>query len=154
MTGAEMNALLLKKSGLVVMVGVSLTAGGCLGVFDPQTDPTSPVAPRVRQLVEENRRYPRWEDFPSSPTALPAPAEIAGRVNTLKIANVALASEVGRIDWTLTEDPVAFAESISRRVNASHMAPATAQTAAEVEAFAAELRARAKAPPPVDRPLP
>lgn len=148
-----MNALLLKKSGLAAAAVVLLTAGGCVGAFDPQTDVTSPLAPRVQQLVEANQRYPRWEDFPTSPTVLPEPVEIAGRVNALKIANVALAGEVARIDWTLTEDPAAFAASVSRRVDASSMAPATAQTAAEVEAFAAELRARAKAPPPVDRPL-
>lgn len=146
-----MNASLGKKitrRAALLFATAGLT--GCVGSFDPVTDATSPVAPRVQALVDANRTYPRWENFPTSPRDLPAPVEVAARVNTLRATGGALAGEAARIEWTLG-DPVAFEAEVNSRIDASRMAPVTARTAAEVEAYAAALRARAKAPPPIDR---
>lgn len=149
-----MNAHRAKK---IVGLGLALvsTAGaaGCAGAFDPTTDATSPIAPRVQALVEANRTYPRWADFPKTATDTPQPIEVAARVNTLRASGGALAGEASRIEWT-PGDPVAFANEVNARVDAQAISPVTAETQAEVEAFAAELRRRGTAPPPIDRTQP
>ena len=62
-----MNACLAKKiSGGLLLASILTGLGGCATAFDPQTDEASPVAPRVQALVDANRTYPRWEDFPRS----------------------------------------------------------------------------------------
>ena len=154
MTGVEMNVFLSKNTILPAMTGLLLLTGGCVGSFDPQTDAASPLAPRIQQLVDANREYPRWADFPAAPTDLPQPTQVAANVQALNADSGALATHVEGIDWTLDNDPTAFVESISRRFDPARMAPIGAQTPEEVEAFAASLRRRAAAPPPIDRPRP
>ncbi|CAL1691701.1 hypothetical protein MMB232_01850 [Brevundimonas subvibrioides] len=146
-----MNAHRAKKIVGLALASVS-TAGvaGCAGAFDPTTDATSPIAPRVQALVDANREYPRWADFPKTATDTPRPIEVAARVNTLRASGGALAGEASRIEWTLG-DPVAFANEVNARVDAQAISPVTAETQAEVDAFAAELRRRGTAPPPIDR---
>jgi len=146
-----MNAHQAKK-----IVGLALTAvsaagtSGCAGAFDPSTDASSPIAPRVQALVDANRTYPRWADFPQTSTDTPQPIEVASRVNTLRASAGALAGEVSRIEWTLG-DPVAFANEVNARVDSQAVAPVTAETQANVETFVAALRRRGTAPPPIDR---
>jgi len=154
MTGVKMNVFLSKKTILLAMTGLLLPAGGCVGSFDPQTDATSPLAPRIQQLVDANRNYPRWADFPAAPTDVPQPAQVAANVSTLNADSGALAGQVAKIDWTMDSDPTAFIESIQQRFDPAKMAPIGAQTPEEVEAFAETLRRRAAAPPPIDRPRP
>lgn len=146
-----MNARLAKKiSGGLLLASILTGLGGCATAFAPQTDEASPVAPRVQALVDANRTYPRWEDFPRSTDPLPEPVEVASRVNSLRSSGTDLAAEAARIDWQLG-DPVAFAAEVNSRVDAQAIAPVTAETQAEVEAFAARTRQRGAAPPPVDR---
>ena len=154
MTGVEMNVFLSKKTILPAMTGLLLLTGGCVGSFDPQTDATSPLAPRIQHLVDANREYPRWADFPAAPTDMPQPAQVAAKVQALNAGSGVLATQVAGIDWTLDNDPAAFVESINRRFDPARMAPLGAQTPEEVEAFAETLRRRAAAPPPIDRPRP
>jgi hypothetical protein len=149
-----MNVFLSKKTILPAMTGLLLLTGGCVGSFDPQTDATSPLAPRIQQLVDANRTYPRWADFPATPTNLPQPTQVAANVNALSASNSMLATQVAAIDWTMDSDPAAFVESINRRFDPARMAPIGAQTPEEVEALAERLRRRAAAPPPIDRPRP
>ncbi|HEX8660541.1 MAG TPA: hypothetical protein VF686_01655, partial [Brevundimonas sp.] len=82
---------------------------------------------------------------------LPAPVAIAAQVNTLRVTNSRLAGEVARIDWQTTGDPAAYAAEVQARVNAVPVAPVTAETQAEMDAFIARTRERGRAPPPVDR---
>ena len=149
-----MNVFLSKKTILPAMTGLLLATGGCVGSFDPQTDATSPLAPRIQQLVDANRTYPRWADFPATPTDVPPPAQVAANVQGLNTTSGALATQVAGIDWTLSSDPAAFVESIQQRFDPARMAPIGAQTPEEVEALAERLRRRAAAPPPIDRPRP
>ena len=79
-----MNAPIRKFAAVLSVVVATTALTACVGVFDPETDPTSPVAPRVQALVDANREYPRWADFPKSPEPEPAPALIAARVATLE----------------------------------------------------------------------
>ena len=147
-----MNVFLSKKTILPAMTGLLLLTGGCVGSFDPQTDAASPLAPRIQQLVDAHREYPRWADFPATPADLPQSEQVAMNVRALDAGSAALATQVAAIDWTMDSDPAAFAESISRRFDPAKMAPIGAQTPEEVEAFAEALRRRAAAPPPIDRP--
>lgn len=151
MTSPDMNARLAKKISGVLMVASAVAAlGGCAGAFNPETDTASPIAPRVQALVDANRAYPRWEDFPRSSEPLPEPVEVAARVGALRGAGTDLASEAARIDWQLG-DPAAFADEVNSRIDAQAIAPVTAETQAEVEEFARRTRQRGTAPPPVDR---
>ena len=136
------------------MTAAVLLSGGltaCASAFDPATDASSPIAPRVQALVDANREYPRWEDFPKVTEPLPAPVAIAAQVNTLRVTGGGLAGEVSRIDWQETGDPAALAAEVQARVNAVPVAPVTAETQAEMDAFIARTRERGRAPPPVDR---
>lgn len=96
-----------------------------------------------------NRTYPRWADFPTATEPTPL-AQIADRVAGLNTTNSALATEVAGIEWTLA-DPDAFAAEVMRQIDSTPIDPTSAQTLAEIEAFAESLRQRGKAPPPVDR---
>ena len=118
MTAPDMNALIGKFAVVVAaaLAPVGLTA--CVGAFDPTTDATSPVAPRVQALVDANRNYPRWADFPQAAEPAPQPVDIAAQVSTLKVSSGALAGEVSRLEWTLDGDPAAFAAAVQARVDA------------------------------------
>lgn len=146
-----MNAPIRKFAAVLAAAVASAGLTACVGAFDPATDPTSPVAPRVQALVDANREYPRWADFPRSIEPEPEPAMIAARVDTLRVSGGTLADEVSRIEWTLNEDPAAFAEGVRARVDAVPVAPVTQDTAAEIEEFARRLRERGQAPPPIPR---
>lgn len=156
MTDPEMNVCARKKILRPVLLAAMLAGGvclsGCVGAFDPQVDAASPVAPRVVALVEANRSYPRWEDFPKA-TPAPEPVQVAARVNTLRATGGALAGEVERLEWTLG-DAEAFQRDVAARIAATPVSPEAVQTTEDIEARAAALRARATAPPPIDRPRP
>ena len=147
-----MNAR-VKKSLAGVAVVSALTGAAAVGGCAATPDATmqAPIDARVQALVDANRRYPRWEDFPPQPQDLPAPVAIAQQVNTLRATGGALAGEVSRLGWTL-DTAQANADAIAARAAAAApVSPETAQTQAEVDAFAARLRARGRAPAPVDR---
>lgn len=154
MSAGEMNVFALKKMVRPCLVaGAALGAGAlsaCAGAFDPEVDPTSPLAPRVQALVAANRSYPRWEDFPRA-EAPPEPVQVATRVNTLRATGGALAGEVSRIEWTLG-NAADFEREVASRVDAAQASPESIETTEQIEARAAALRERAKAPPPIDRP--
>ncbi|HST91666.1 MAG TPA: hypothetical protein VLJ13_05655 [Brevundimonas sp.] len=151
MTAPDMNAPIRKFAAVLTVAASTAGLTACVGAFNPETDPTSPVAARVQALVDANREYPRWADFPKSLEPEPAPADIAAQVNTLRVTSGALAGEVSRIEWTLTENPAAWAQDVQARVAAVPVAPVTQETAAEIEEFARRTRERGRAPPPVAR---
>ena len=155
MTTSEMNARVMKKMmrpmfTAATVVGLAASLAACAGAFNPETDASSPVAPRVQALVDAHRVYPQWQNFPRSAEPLPQPAQIAQQVNTLRATGGALAGEVSALQWR-NGDSAAFERDVAARVAATPVAPDTARTAAEVEAYAQTLRNRAKAPPPIRR---
>ena len=146
-----MNA---SRRKIAAALSAAVASGGltaCVGSFDPATDATSPIAPRVQALVDANREYPRWADFPRSVEPLPEPVAIASQVNTLRVTGGALAGEVSRIDWQTTGDPAEFAAGVQARIDSVEVAPVTAESVAEIEEFVRRTRERGRAPPPVDR---
>jgi len=146
-----MNAPIRKIAAIMSALVASGGLTACAGSFDPATDARSPVAPRVQAMVDANREYPRWAEFPRAVEPLPEPMAIAAQVNTLRITSGALAGEVSRIDWQTNQDPAAFAAEVQARIDAVPVAPVTAETLAEIEDFVRRTRERGRAPPPVDR---
>jgi hypothetical protein len=149
-----MNAHFRKRTGLraswLLLATLSASLAACAPSFGPRTDPASPIAPRVQVLVDANRQYPSWQDFPAAPAALPEATRIAAQVQALESQGGALGGEVSRIDWTLGDAETLAAETRAQ-VETVPVSPDSARTEAEIEAFAQTLRDRAKAPPPVDR---
>lgn len=146
-----MNAPIQKFAAAALAACLAGTLSACAGRFDPDTDASSPVAPRVQALVEANREYPRWSDFPKVVEPLPQPMAIAAQVNALKIGGAALAADVSRLDWQGTGDPEGLAAEARARVAATPVAPVSAQSQAEIEEYVRRARERGRAPPPVDR---
>lgn len=146
-----MNAPIRKIAAVLAATAATAGLTACVGAFNPETDPSSPVAPRVQALVDANRNYPRWADFPKSVEAPPEPTQIAGRVATLTASGGELAEAAARIEWLTRGDAVAFAEAVKARVAAVTVSPVTQETAAEIEEFARQTRERGRAPPPVPR---
>ncbi len=146
-----MNASIRKIASALTVIVAGGGLAACVGSFDPVTDARSPVAPRVQALVDANREYPGWTDFPRSTEPLPVPVAIAAQVNTLRVTGGALAGEVSRIDWQITDDPEVFAAGVQARIDSVPVAPVTAETLAEIEDFVRRTRERGRAPPPVDR---
>lgn len=130
-----------------LLTGVIL--GGLGGCAATRGDVAAPM-PGVQALVDANRTYPRWDDFPATPTDLPTADAVAAQVATLDVTGGSLAGEVSRLEWTLF-DPNAYVEAVMARIEAARIAPATARTRAEIDALAQELRERGQAPPPIAR---
>lgn len=149
----EMNVRTLKKS--VVFPALCLAGTGLLSAcaFNPATDPTSPLSAHVEQLVEAHQQYPSLANYPAAPVDLPTTDSLRLAVETLKNSEDVLEQQVASIDWQFTETPEVTAAQIRQLLADMPVVPPTADTPAEIEAFAQSLRDRAKAPPPVDRPL-
>ena len=147
MTGLKMNASAMK---ILAITAVCTGLAACGSRFAAETEATSLLSGRIQGLVDANREYPRWADFPAMPTDVPQPEAIAAQVAGLDRTGQALDQSVAAIDWTLTEDPNAWAAGVRSRVEGARMSVGTARTAAEIEAFAQSLRERSEPPPPID----
>lgn len=146
-----MNAPIQKIAVAALVASLAGTLSGCAGRFDPATDASSPVGPRVQALVDANREYPRWADFPKVTEPLPTPVAIGARVDALRTGSSELAAAASRLDWQTTGDPDALAAEVQARVAATPVAPVSAESQAEIEAFVRRTRERGRPPPPIDR---
>ncbi len=150
MTGPEMNARTWKKTvsgaGFVVLA----TLGGCQTALDVAESPDPGDTVRIAEVVNANRVYPRWEDFPGAGTDRISPTQVRGEVGALKAGADELEIQVAAIDWTGL-DAGAITAGVRARVAAVPVSPDAARTRTEVEAFALTLRERARAPAPVHR---
>ena len=147
MTGLKMNASAMK---ILAISAVCASLAACGSRFAAETEATSLLSGRIQGLVDANREYPRWADFPAMPTDVPQPEAVAAQVAGLDRTGEALDQSVAAIDWTLTGDPNAWASGVRSRVEGARMSVGTARTAAEIEAFARSLRERSEPPPPID----
>jgi len=151
MTVPRMNA---QRTKMWAMFGLgTVLAAGAVGCAtpDPVADnAVAPLSPRIVALVDENRRYPEWRNFPRQGTPPPTAHEVSVEVAALDAASATTGTDVAAIGWTL-DDPEAFASRIADDIASRPLAPATVQTRAEIEAFARDLRDRGRAPPPIPR---
>jgi len=146
-----MNAPNRKIAALLFAIVASGGLAACAGSFDPAMDARSPIAPRVQALVDANRVYPRWADFPRAAEPMPEPLVFAARVSSLRDTGGALAGEVSRIDWQTAGDPAVFAAEVQARIDSVQVAPVTGETLAEIDEFVRLTRERGRAPPPIER---
>lgn len=153
MTMNEMNARVLKKSVVLSLLCGSGAALLSACAFNPVTDPNSPLNARIEALVAENDHYPKLEDFPAPPADVPTAGDVKAQVQQLAATENRLSGEVANIDWQDDQDPEAYAAAVRSRVDEGVVNAPTPETPAEIEAFARQLRERAKAPPPIDRPM-
>lgn len=152
MTRDEMNGRYTKKMTgriLAVFAPAFVLLSACAGAFEADRGDTPPDA-RVQALVDENRQYPQWSEFPKASGEVPGARDIAARVEALSSANVRLAGDVGRLTWSF-DDPVGFEAQVRERLAAVPPSPDSARTLQQLEAWAEDLRRRGEAPPPIGR---
>ena len=151
MTVPEMNAHRAKKWAMIGL-GPVLAAGavGCATPDPVASDAVTPLSPRIVAVIDDNRRYPEWRNFPRQGAVPPAAADVGARVASLDAASSATTDQVAAITWTL-DDPEGFARQIAEDIASRPVAMITQQTREEVEAFAQGLRDRGRAPPPIPR---
>lgn len=153
MTRHEMNGHKTKKIRLRwvdVLIPFSVLAlGGCASAFEARTG-SSGIEGQVQALVDANRDYPTWADFPRATSQVPAPASIAGRVATLQASDRRLQNEVSQIEWALG-DASDFENQVRARLSAINLSTEIPLSDAEIETLAESLRQKAKAPPPIGR---
>lgn len=154
MTGPEMNATggNFGKAASAAAAMALLALGGCVSL-SPQTDPASPAAARVDALVQANRGYPDWADFPGAPRPTPAPAQIGRQVAQLNASGGLATAEAAAINWTLS-DPEALGAALRAQLDAEYARPAALDAAARIEAIAEAMRRRVQPPPQLTRPAP
>lgn len=148
MTRDEMNvrsAKMLKGRIFATVAPVALLLSACAGAFEAERG-VSPLDGRVQALVDANRQYPQWSDFPASSTVAPSAQEIAAKVELLVSAQTRVEGEVGRLVWTF-DDPARFEAQVRDRLAAVPASPDSARTLQQLEAWAEDLRRRAEAPP-------
>lgn len=151
MTPDDMNGRFAKKMTGAFVTGASVVLlSACAGAFEAEKG-DSALDQRVQALVEANRRYPEWSDFPKASQDVPTPEQIAAAVNALSGANIALTGEVDRLVWT-SDDPARFESQVRQRLAAIPPSPEAARTLEQLEAWAEDLRRRGEAPPPIGRP--
>lgn len=154
MTRDEMNGRTTKKMRgraaitLALLLGAPMLAG-CAGAFEADVS-DSPLEPRVQALVDANREYPRWDEFPKASGDIPTAAQIAANVDALQASNASLSRDVARIDWQM-QDAAAFEAQVRQQLDSLPPSPEALRTAEQLEAWAAEQRRLGEAPPPIPR---
>lgn len=155
MTGDGMNAsrsrFAVASRGLAA-VALSGALAGCAAYdpFNQEIDPNSPAAQRVEALARADDAYPRWEDFPAEPQAVPTAADIRNRVEGLQAEEVRLNRQVAAIDWTLdADDREPWAARTLNRIDPRLSRPVDPNEMAEALAWARRMRERADPPPPI-----
>lgn len=153
MTLPEMNVHVVKNSLVLsaLCLGGAVLLSAC--AFDPVTDPSSTIDGRIDSLVAGNASYPKWSDFPAKPEPMPAASYIQAEVQKLELADARLTQEVASVDWQLDGNAENFVNEVRAKMAQIPVEAPTAESVAEVDSYAERLRARAMAPPPVDRPL-
>lgn len=132
---------------LAILAGSMLLAG-CLAhdPFAPPTDPQSAAAVQVNEAAARDRPYPRWADFPAKPKDVPTAEQFGMRVVETEEAKAILEAQARDLVWTL-EDTEGWATMARGFVDPRLSQPAPADSRAQTEAWAAEMRARATPPP-------
>jgi hypothetical protein len=148
--GRKIMTLGLRRSALAALAATAAGLSGCASMdpFEREVDPSSPAAAEVRRVVDAQREYPRWSEFPKAPQDVPQPAEFAVQVASLQQSQNALMADAARIEWYLTGDTSAWARVARSAIDPQYAQPAPPNAAAEAEAWARALRERA-VPPPV-----
>lgn len=149
MTGPEMNARGWKKTG-GLLAALALTGlGGCRTALDGVPGADAAESARVAEIVDANRRYPEWRDFPRPGTDGPTPEQVRAEVGSLRAAGASLRAQAAATP--AIDDVSAFDRDVRARVDAVPVSPDAQRSREQIDAFARDLRARARAPAPIPR---
>lgn len=149
MTGPEMNASAVKKTGLLMAGAALLTVGGCRTALDVAESADPAESARIAEIVNANRVYPKWEDFPKRGTDGPTVDQVRSEVAGLRADAAALQGQVAAMP--AIDDVAALETDVRARVEAVPVSPDTQRTREQLDAFARDLRERARAPAPIPR---
>ncbi|MDZ4373194.1 MAG: hypothetical protein U1C74_17465 [Phenylobacterium sp.] len=118
---------------------------GCVSTafVDAKIDPSSPVAADVAKMSRGEGRFPTFADIPRPPKDLRPVAQYGEDANAVLAAGEALVQATAPGTWTL-DGTDTFADR-AREAAGPQIAP---PNPGDAEAFARELRERAKPPPP------
>lgn len=149
MTGPEMNAWPCKKTGVLIAGAALVTLGGCATALDVTESVDPAASARIAEVVDGNRVYPRWEDFPRRGTDGPTVEQVRAEVGALRADGAALQGQVASMP--VIDDTTGFDSDVRSRVEAVPISPDTQRTREQLDEFARGLRARARAPAPIPR---
>lgn len=149
MTGPEMNVRAWKKTGLLIVGAALVVPGGCKTALDTaeSADPAETV--RIAEIVNANRVYPSWEDFPRRGTDGPTLDQVRSEVAALRADGAALQARIAAMP--AVDDATGFEADVRARVEAVPVSPDTQRTREQIDDFARGLRERARAPAPIPR---
>lgn len=149
MTGPEMNVRAWKKTGLLIVGAALVVPGGCKTALDTaeSADPAETV--RIAEIVNANRVYPRWEDFPRRGTDGLTLDQVRSEVAALRADGAALQARIAAMP--AVDDATGFESDVRARVEAVPVSPDTQRTREQIDDFARGLRERARAPAPIPR---
>lgn len=152
MTAGDMNARrrIFRATTLTAALAMPAMLGGCVTALDYAESPDPSETARIAEIVRANAVYPRWEDFPTPLEDGPSADEAEAAVAQVRTIGVAQEAEAAALDWSI-DDPGAFSAAITARVREVPVSADARRTQAEIEAFAARLRERGRAPPPIPR---
>lgn len=149
MTGPEMNASAVKKTGLLMAGAALLAVGGCRTALDTAESADPAESARIAEIVNANRGYPRWEDFPKRGTDGPTVDQVRTEVASLRADAAALQGQVAAMP--AIDDMAGLESDVRARVEAVPISLDTQRTREQLDAFARDLRERARAPAPIPR---
>jgi len=149
MTGPEMNASAVKKTGLLVAGAALLAVGGCRTALDVAESADPAESARIAEIVNANRVYPEWEDFPKRGIDGPTVDQVRTEVAGLRADAAALQGQVAAMP--AIDDVAGLETDVRARVEAVPISPDTQRTREQLDAFARDLRERARAPAPIPR---
>ena len=134
-------------SCLVLMLGGSL--GACTSLASTRT-PQAPLAQEQQAIVEANRGYPSFADFPQGLEPVPGDAVIKQEVAALSAEQAELAQAAAELGWQ-TAEPMILARELADRIQRAGAAPEAVDSQEAVRDFLRRARERGQAPAPVDR---
>ena len=140
---------LLRTARLLLVAGMAVGASGCLhkvfGSSNLPVDSSSPVAQDVIRASKRHGPYPKFSQIPPLPTDVRSSAEWAAVIADTEKSRGVLAAQASALPPVVT-DTQGFATSNRAKVPSAAEAPSE-QSAAQTEADAQALRARATPPP-------
>lgn len=144
--------ILVKRGRLLLCAAAGLTLSACVSVpyvepyAEAPVDPSSPAAAAIQAQAVQPGAWPTFEGIPEMPTDLRTDEGWRLAVNTIEGDREALLQATAPSAWSL-HDTDAFAARMQALVDFDPSDVPSAGQAAETEAWAAAMRARATPPP-------
>ena len=144
----------MKPRAVLLLTASALLLGACANALPPRREArtTAPLPEELTRRLEtvrrENAEYPDFRNIPVTPTDVRSPGQFRQAVSAVKGAGTELQTWAAN-NPPLIADVEAFAAEARRQLGIGPEDIPPANTAAEIEALARELRRRAEPPPPI-----